>query len=52
MSALAKLAGLAGDRVVARRAFASLRDTVDLEVWSNLPTYWVARQWLEEKFGG
>jgi hypothetical protein len=47
-SALAKLAWMAGDRGVARQAFASLRDTVDLEVWRTLPTYWAARQWVEK----
>jgi len=47
VSALAKLGAMAGDIGVARQAFASLRDTVDLEVWGTGPTYRWARGWVE-----
>jgi hypothetical protein len=48
ISALALLAWGAGDLEVARRSFAALGDTCNLEVWNNLQNYWSARHWTEK----
>jgi hypothetical protein len=46
-SALALLAWQKRDRESARRAFAALGDTVEMEIWEDGSDYWAARNWSE-----
>lgn len=45
-SALARLAWRSGNRAVAKRAFAAIGDTVEVDIWDDASIFWVAQSWV------